>query len=79
MPMPSGRIRVIALKCEQCGHIWLPRSDERPGLCPKCKSLRWDKPKREPLTPGKIPMEASQEDTNQPNIIPTAQLNTKEL
>ena len=48
MPKQLGRIRVSAFRCEQCGHIWLPRNKaERPGLCPKCKSLRWDKPKRE--------------------------------
>ncbi len=73
MPTPIGRARVMALKCEQCGHIWLPRSDERPGLCPKCKSLRWDKPKREPLTPTTMPIG---EDANQPSITPTAQLHT---
>lgn len=46
-PTTLGRTQVEALKCEQCGHVWLPRrSNERPGLCPKCKSLRWDKPKK---------------------------------
>jgi len=47
MDAKLGRKMVEACHCEQCGHIWLPRSEERPGLCPKCKSLRWDKPKRE--------------------------------
>ena len=46
-----GRRRVWVLHCEQCGHDWLPRvAGERPGLCPKCKSLRWDKPKKERVT-----------------------------
>jgi Zn finger protein HypA/HybF involved in hydrogenase expression len=34
------------LKCERCGHIWKQRiKDVR--ICPSCKSLRWDKPKKE--------------------------------
>lgn len=37
-------IQTEALQCYHCGHIWLPRNkDELPSLCPRCKSLRWDK------------------------------------
>ena len=46
-----GKKTIMANKCEQCGHVWLPRNpNERPAICPnpKCKSLRWDKPKRVP-------------------------------
>ena len=37
----------ITLKKEQCKkqnckHIWYPRK-EKPLMCPKCKSLYWDK------------------------------------
>ncbi len=39
-----GQIMAIVYQCFQCGHKWLPRTTERPALCPKCKSLRWDKP-----------------------------------
>lgn len=46
--MTNVNVTVQGLQCQQCGHIWVPRSKDRPGLCPKCKSLRWDKPKREP-------------------------------
>lgn len=42
-PLPPGRILVQAYHCERCSHTWLPRSEERPLLCPKCKSLRWDR------------------------------------
>src|SRR5262245_5848382 len=28
----------------RCGHEWLPRIDEKPTTCPKCKSPRWDWP-----------------------------------
>lgn len=37
--------------CKACGHRWFPRSFDRPRICPKCKSARWDVgprfPKRE--------------------------------
>ena len=29
-------------QCECCGHQWTPREDERPRVCPKCKSAYWD-------------------------------------
>lgn len=34
------------LKCLRCGHKWVPRSDERPGQCPRktCRSSIWDRP-----------------------------------
>ena len=38
-----AKVKVTANKCEQCGYIWVPRSDERAPFCPKCRSLRWDK------------------------------------
>lgn len=33
-------------KCEKCGHTWMKRGDERPLICPKCKTARWNKPKK---------------------------------
>lgn len=39
-------VDVPANQCNQCGHIWLPRGDEPPALCPKCKSRRWDRAPR---------------------------------
>jgi len=32
--------------CERCGHDWVPRRDEKPNLCPKCKSYVWYKKKK---------------------------------
>jgi len=29
-------------QCESCDHKWTPREDERPRVCPKCKSAYWD-------------------------------------
>jgi len=35
------------LICQQCGWDWTPRIN-RVSICPRCKSVRWDKPKEEP-------------------------------
>ena len=43
--MPTVRAKVLL--CSQCGHKWFPRTTQKPGLCPKCKSLRWDRPRKE--------------------------------
>jgi len=40
-----GMVMLLGCRC-RCGHEWLPRdSAERPHVCPKCKSPRWDQPK----------------------------------
>ena len=34
--------------CKRCGHAWVPRNkDEEPRVCPKCKSLYWDRPRKD--------------------------------
>ena len=52
-PEPEiGMVMLLGARC-RCGHEWLPRSRdgngavERPIVCAKCKSPRWDKPKRD--------------------------------
>jgi len=40
-----GKITIEAYKCERCGHIWPPRGQEEPRVCPKCKSPYWNKPR----------------------------------
>lgn len=39
-------IVVTKLKCLywDCNHEWVPRSDRRPRVCPKCKRYDWDTP-----------------------------------
>lgn len=32
------------LECLRCGHHWPPRTQQRPKVCPSCKSRIWDKP-----------------------------------
>jgi predicted Zn-ribbon and HTH transcriptional regulator len=42
-----GMVMVALPGCRcRCGHEWVPRTPgERPLVCPKCKSPRWDRPK----------------------------------
>ena len=35
------------LRCFKCGHQWISRSDERPLICPECRSRRYDVPSDE--------------------------------
>jgi DNA-directed RNA polymerase subunit RPC12/RpoP len=41
-------ITVMGYRCERCSHEWVPRGDYEgePRQCPKCKSARWDTPKK---------------------------------
>ena len=43
--MKSG-IKLTFLECKRCGHSWIPRSINKPKVCPNCKSLGWDKPRK---------------------------------
>jgi len=41
-----GMVSLYGCRC-RCGHEWLPRiTEEKPRVCPKCKSPNWDKPMR---------------------------------
>ncbi len=42
-------VKVAAYKCERCGHIWVPKTDRRPIICPKCKSPYWDRARLKPV------------------------------
>jgi transcriptional regulator len=42
---PIGIVQLTGCRC-RCGHEWLPRDEEKPRVCPKCKSANWDRPKR---------------------------------
>ena len=40
-----GMVQLQGCRC-RCGHEWLPRDkEEKPRVCPKCKSANWDRPK----------------------------------
>jgi uncharacterized CHY-type Zn-finger protein len=41
-----GEITLKGFVCERCNHKWVPREDEMPKVCPKCKSPYWDKPRK---------------------------------
>jgi predicted Zn-ribbon and HTH transcriptional regulator len=38
------KIKLDGYQCQKCGHEWAPRNKkDYPRMCPKCKSVRWDK------------------------------------
>jgi predicted Zn-ribbon and HTH transcriptional regulator len=39
-----GRVLLPGCRC-RCGHEWLPRGEDKPRVCPRCKSPNWDRPK----------------------------------
>jgi predicted Zn-ribbon and HTH transcriptional regulator len=40
-----GIVITTARECRcRCGHVWTPRVEGRPGVCPKCKNYKWDEP-----------------------------------
>lgn len=41
-----GEKMVRAFVCERCEHTWVPAGEEKPRVCPKCKSPYWDRPRR---------------------------------
>ena len=41
-----GRINIPGYVCEKCGHTWTKRGDREPRMCPHCKSVNWDQPKK---------------------------------
>jgi predicted Zn-ribbon and HTH transcriptional regulator len=41
-----GEITIKGFQCERCGHIWAPREEEQPKVCPKCKSPYWNTPRK---------------------------------
>ena len=36
---------IYIFKCLRCGHEW-PSKQERPLICPRCKSPYWDRPRK---------------------------------
>jgi predicted Zn-ribbon and HTH transcriptional regulator len=42
-------IMLKGFQCERCGHKWAPREEERPRVCPKCKSAYWDTARKQDL------------------------------
>src|SRR5437899_11414927 len=41
--MPKITIALEGFRCARCGHEWVPRKDEVPRVCPRCKSPFWDR------------------------------------
>ena len=35
-------ITVKGYRCERCRHEWVPRREDVPRVCPRCKSPYWE-------------------------------------
>lgn len=49
MELGPGEFWVKGYRCHHCGHEWVTRplrDAPRPRICPRCKSVRWDGPRR---------------------------------
>ena len=50
-------VLIAAYSCERCSHCWLPRQgiEKNPelqkGVCPRCKSPYWNKPRKHSRSP----------------------------
>jgi len=44
--MAQIELKVKAYQCERCLHRWIPKKEQYPITCPKCKSAYWDKPRQ---------------------------------
>jgi predicted Zn-ribbon and HTH transcriptional regulator len=36
----------MTYKCKRCGHEWVGRNKTHPKACSKCKSYRWNEPRK---------------------------------
>ncbi len=45
--MATEKVEIFQHTCQHCGHVWKTER-ERPGVCPKCKTYRWDQPPAKP-------------------------------
>jgi len=44
--MGMVKIQFNGYLCERCHHQWIPMTQNKPKVCPKCKSPYWDIPRR---------------------------------
>lgn len=48
MKRDDSKIKMIKYRCKRCKHKWFPRKEEKPIICPRCKSPYWNKLKKSP-------------------------------
>jgi predicted Zn-ribbon and HTH transcriptional regulator len=36
-------VQLQGYRCARCSWEWLPRSERKPTICPRCKSPYWDR------------------------------------
>ena len=37
------KVTIKGFRCTRCQHEWVPKTDRKPTICPKCKSPYWDR------------------------------------
>lgn len=37
-----NKVKLPKFKCKRCGHQWMPRKEQIPICCGKCKSPYWN-------------------------------------
>jgi rubrerythrin len=42
----NGGYELPILVCKRCGHLWSPKTNNLPKVCPKCKNPNWNKTKK---------------------------------
>ena len=47
-PVNQATITLPVWHCQRCEHTWIGRQQEKPQSCPKCRTVYWDKPRRQP-------------------------------
>ena len=38
---------IFKLRCFRCDHTWIPRKEELPKTCPRCRAITWNKETRD--------------------------------
>ncbi len=45
--LAGHKVKILGNKCYRCEHEWRPLViEEKPVVCPKCKSPYWDRPRK---------------------------------
>jgi hypothetical protein len=40
--MSIREVKAWQCGCDRCGHVWMPKDNAVPRMCPRCKSVKWD-------------------------------------
>lgn len=46
------KVKLPIIECKRCGYKWIPKKEDV-RMCPRCKSVRFDEPKKGVKNEGK--------------------------